>query len=240
MTEKLYRIVEIFDSVQGEGPQVGIPMTFVRFAWCNRACVFCDTQFNKPAFTGTARQVAQIIANSKPTWVLFTGGEPLMQLDCHLIGAVRRACGKKVRFALETNGSLWNDVLYDMDFINISPKAHPMDEDIAFHISKRIIDAAKDPAGLVINSVRYSLDKEVIGDPETFEPIDIKAECICFSPLFFPKEELPGGWKVGDGYGALEGDPDEKALKICTLLVQKFKLKNARLSLQQHKIMGVR
>ena len=52
------RIIEIFDSLQGEGVWTGTPMTFVRLAGCNAPeealdCVrWCDT----PAFLGPRRR----------------------------------------------------------------------------------------------------------------------------------------------------------------------------------------
>ncbi|MCK5661099.1 MAG: 7-carboxy-7-deazaguanine synthase QueE, partial [Methanosarcinales archaeon] len=36
-------IYEIFNSIQGEGPYVGMRQVFVRFCGCNLACEYCDT-----------------------------------------------------------------------------------------------------------------------------------------------------------------------------------------------------
>ena len=41
-------IIEMFSSIQGEGKYVGCRQVFVRFAGCNLACRYCDTE-NAPA-----------------------------------------------------------------------------------------------------------------------------------------------------------------------------------------------
>ena len=45
MTEKKYRVNEIFYSLQGEGRNVGRAAAFLRFSGCNLQCPFCDTDF---------------------------------------------------------------------------------------------------------------------------------------------------------------------------------------------------
>ena len=41
----MYRVNEIFYTLQGEGAHSGIPAVFVRFSGCNLRCPWCDTDF---------------------------------------------------------------------------------------------------------------------------------------------------------------------------------------------------
>ena len=39
------KVVEIFDSIDGEGIRAGAPATFIRLAGCNLRCTYCDTVY---------------------------------------------------------------------------------------------------------------------------------------------------------------------------------------------------
>jgi 7-carboxy-7-deazaguanine synthase len=73
---------EIFDSVQGEGPNTGAPTTFVRLQGCDMkpACSYCDTPYSYGP-GGTEMSVAEIAAKVKMPNVCITGGEPLIQRE---------------------------------------------------------------------------------------------------------------------------------------------------------------
>ncbi|WP_105531930.1 7-carboxy-7-deazaguanine synthase [Solimicrobium silvestre] len=134
-----YSVKEIFYTLQGEGNHAGRPAVFCRFAGCNlwsgrevdRAkaiCQFCDTDF-----VGTdgelggkfkqAEELADVINGLWPAaypankYVVFTGGEPLMQLDAVLINAIH-AAGFEI--AIETNGTI--AVPEGIDWVCVSPK----------------------------------------------------------------------------------------------------------------------
>ena len=55
----MYRVNEIFYSLQGEGANTGTPAVFVRFSGCNLSCFFCDTDFS----SYTEMSVEDIIAS---------------------------------------------------------------------------------------------------------------------------------------------------------------------------------
>jgi organic radical activating enzyme len=120
MAMKKYNIVEIFNSIQGEGSDTGKLVTFVRFAGCNLSCSFCDTDFSQ----GTLMDEKEIISKCL-RHVVFTGGEPLAQ-DIYPLA---RALWNKHDLSLETNGTIAltdeHQCLYSS--ISMSPKV-PVDK----------------------------------------------------------------------------------------------------------------
>ena len=135
-----YAAKEIFYTLQGEGANAGHPAVFCRFAGCNlwsgreedRAtalCKFCDTDFVGTDGTAggkyeTAEALAAKIAAHWPStdvdnrFVVFTGGEPLLQLDEALIAALH---AHDFMIAVETNGTIAPPE--GIDWLCVSPKA---------------------------------------------------------------------------------------------------------------------
>lgn len=116
---------EVFYSLQGEGVLTGTPMVFIRFAKCNLRCsrinssFDCDTDFT----TGQDMTVDEICdeASRQGTvggWVLFTGGEPGLQLDTATVRAFK---SRGFRLAVETNGTV--KLPEGLDHICVSPKS---------------------------------------------------------------------------------------------------------------------
>ncbi len=131
-----YAVKEVFLTLQGEGAQAGRPAVFCRFAGCNlwsgreqdRAgaiCRFCDTDFVSPdaGKFASAEALAEAIAgkwvgSAVRRFVVFTGGEPLLQLDTALLDAVH---ARGFEAAIETNGTLPAPAA--LDWVCVSPKA---------------------------------------------------------------------------------------------------------------------
>ena len=44
-TSPLLMVSEVFNSFQGEGRNIGLPSTFLRLAYCNLACRWCDSKY---------------------------------------------------------------------------------------------------------------------------------------------------------------------------------------------------
>ena len=115
--EKSYPIVEIFNSVQGEGYHTGTPSIFIRFGGCNLSCTWCDTDFSKWDKM-TVSEIMEVLSKWDTKRVIFTGGEPAMQKLRPLSDELH---SKGYNIAIETNGTIeLEDGL--VDWICVSPK----------------------------------------------------------------------------------------------------------------------
>jgi 7-carboxy-7-deazaguanine synthase len=104
------KVVEIFESIQGEGRHAGLPMTFIRFAGCNLDCSYCDTRYAREG--GADIPPDDLLADClKRPWrtVELTGGEPTLQEG--LPGLCADLLGAGFCVLLETNGSTPLDVI---------------------------------------------------------------------------------------------------------------------------------
>lgn len=99
------RIIEVFHSVQGEGPLTGVRTTFVRTARCNLRCVWCDTAYSfGPGRERSISSLLREVARNKTRNVCLTGGEPLLQAESARF--VRALSQKGITTVIETGGSL--------------------------------------------------------------------------------------------------------------------------------------
>lgn len=137
-------VIEIFSSIQGEGKYVGCRQVFVRFAGCNLACRYCDTE-NAPgqhpvcqvethagsrafrevqnplSLAQAAEEINRLLREVPHQAVSFTGGEPLLQAD--FIHALRPLVAAP--FFLETNGTCTQQlaaIIDDVDIISMDIK----------------------------------------------------------------------------------------------------------------------
>ena len=91
----MLKITEVFKSIQGEGICTGYPAVFVRFAGCDLACSFCDEHL-KESYTyltnaGELFNTIMLHATNKDETVIFTGGEPMLQMF-HTLPATGQVC----------------------------------------------------------------------------------------------------------------------------------------------------
>lgn len=102
-----FPVVEIFDSIEGEGKRTGYMSTFIRFAGCNLRCSYCDTAYALSADDAAAEytedELVQLVLDKPWSRVTLTGGEPMLQ---PLQELVKRLCGNGCEVNIETNGAV--------------------------------------------------------------------------------------------------------------------------------------
>jgi 7-carboxy-7-deazaguanine synthase len=101
----MFKVTEIFYSIQGESTYAGRPCVFIRLTGCPLRCTWCDTTY---AFYGgrmaTMEEViAEVRAFNCPL-VEVTGGEPLSQP--HSLALLTRLCNEGFEVLLETSGAI--------------------------------------------------------------------------------------------------------------------------------------
>ncbi|MEM0129819.1 MAG: radical SAM protein [Thermoplasmata archaeon] len=99
------RIIEVFRSIQGEGPLTGVPTTFVRTARCNLRCAWCDTPYSfGPGTAWSLPRLLREVRRLGADHVCLTGGEPLLQSES--VDLVRALAAEGATVVIETGGSL--------------------------------------------------------------------------------------------------------------------------------------
>jgi organic radical activating enzyme len=107
---------DIFYSLQGEGGRQGEASIFVRLTRCNLACDFCDTDF-EDGKDWTPEQIRAYIHSVPCRWIVWTGGEPTLQLTDPVLAYFKR---EGYRQAIESNGLRKLSGL--LDYTVVSPK----------------------------------------------------------------------------------------------------------------------
>lgn len=133
--------VDVFSTIQGEGPFAGEPAIFVRLAGCNLACPACDTDYTSKRRSLPPAELVTLICEYREqtcigaNLIVITGGEPF-----------RQSCGKLTRFLIdegfriqfETNGTIYDPSMADYwQYVTVicSPKTPSINEKLAPHIS---------------------------------------------------------------------------------------------------------
>lgn len=115
----MYRVNEIFYSLQGEGLNTGRAAVFVRFSGCNLSCPFCDTDHSRSSDMA-AEDIVREASAYPARFVVLTGGEPALQVDDALVEALH---GAGFTIAIETNGTCL--LPEGIDWVTLSPKSAP-------------------------------------------------------------------------------------------------------------------
>jgi organic radical activating enzyme len=166
-----YLVKEMFGpTLQGEGAHAGRPCVFLRFAACNLECTWCDTDF---APEGAARLTATEIAlrlleldRHHSRMVVVTGGEPTLQWDATVAGALQ---GAGFRIHMESNGT--RPLGAPVDWLTVSPKPqfHPTSITLANELPvselKVVVDDTVDEAALDRYVERYRGTQHYFAQP---------------------------------------------------------------------------
>ena len=114
----MYKINEIFYSLQGEGYHAGTPAVFVRFSGCNLHCHFCDTQHQEGRIMSSHEIVDEINKYPIAQLVVLTGGEPSLFINEAFVAKLKQKTNKTI--AIETNGT--RPLPSNLDWVTFSPK----------------------------------------------------------------------------------------------------------------------
>jgi len=130
-------VVEVFRTLQGEGPFTGHPAIFVRLGGCNLRCSFCDTEFDQHRPWSVSDELIptiQAAARNDVDLVVITGGEPLLQ---NLTVLIDMLLAKRLRVQIETAGvAPFQTECTDLLTVVCSPKTsfvHPTVQAVCRH-----------------------------------------------------------------------------------------------------------
>ena len=219
----MYKVNEIFFTLQGEGAHSGIPAVFVRFSGCNLRCPWCDTEFT--SFTemtaedivSTALSLYDADTQGRRRMMVLTGGEPSLQVDDAIIVALHAA---GFYICIETNGT--RPLPSGIDWITCSPKKQSL--------SLNPSPVTHTPLALKrVNEVKVVFTGDY--DPNIWREY-LEAEHWLLQPLRYTSE-----WLLQSNADEWEDDRnDNLADTVQYILAHPF----WRLSVQLHKIVGLR
>lgn len=217
-------VQEVFETIQGEGPFAGMPAVFLRLNGCNLKCSWCDTDFESSWAIRPAELLIQLepflaLHSGRIRLLVITGGEPLRQNLTTLIRIMNRM---GVVVQIETNGTLpcpygpGMEARSEIVCSPKTPKVHPT-----------VVQQCRDWKYIVSRETSDKIDGLPAVNPSTgrrallYRPPEysIRGDTIWVQPLD-EQDEIKNGQNL------------EYAMDIC--------MKHGyRLSLQQHKILGL-
>lgn len=216
------KVVEIFDSIDGEGIRTGQPATFIRLAGCNLRCTYCDTLYalfgEKEECKYTEMTIDEIAERVNPVYkrVTLTGGEPLIARDSDELCA--RLIGMGCEVNIETNGAV--DIA---DFIQRVPDT----DRLFFTIDYKLPSSGMSDKMIWSNFLclkEYDVIKFVIGSRE-----DIRVTCDIMAALKKHYKKMPHVF-LGAVYGRLDMQ------ELVDAILTEPALCDVRLQVQLHKI----
>ena len=215
------RVVDVFRTIQGEGPFAGRRAVFVRLAGCNLACPDCDTDYTSGAVTYTTDQLTNAVRKEaglcRPL-VVITGGEPFRQNLSPFVRQLILELSAEVQ--VETNGTLFPGA-----------DAFPFAADVTLVVSPKVGHVAH---GLrpYVNHLKYVVKAGDRADPDTGLPLHALGNA---APVAGPWPEFKGTVWVQPA-DEQNDECNKTNLQYAVDLVMRF---GYRISLQMHKIMDL-
>ena len=114
----MWKVNEIFYSLQGEGYNTGTASVFIRLSGCNLRCDFCDTRHEQGTMMSLPEIVEQVMQYPQAPLIVLTGGEPSLWIDEDFVNGLKKMTGKRI--AIETNGT--HPLPRGIDWVTLSPK----------------------------------------------------------------------------------------------------------------------
>lgn len=134
-------IVEIFNTIQGEGPFSGRRAVFVRFAGCNLKCFWCDTDFESKVTPMSVDQIIEEVSKYKSPLVVITGGEPMLRTGLAELCMRLFSINEDMQVQIETAGTVITPVFLGYlqtdvmtPYIVCSPKTPEISKDLVPYI----------------------------------------------------------------------------------------------------------
>ena len=209
------KLSEIFSSIQGEGKYAGYPTTFVRLHGCNMLCTYCDTLY---AVTGkkfkrvSVEYVVNAVTKMRNHHVCLTGGEPLIQDEAWVL--LYELVDKGYQVNVETNGGVPIERREFRSYtytMDVKTPSSGMEHMNLYENLEKLTE--RDEVKFVISDLEdYLFMKEIIRKYPT-------RAYIIVSPVF-------------------RGRNTEIAKDLANWLIED-KLRNVRLGIQLHKVIGV-
>ena len=181
-----FKVVEIFESINGEGRKVGQLAIFIRLQKCNQNWNSCETRWangdDAPYTLMSEDEIYDRILKSGIKNITLTGGEPLVHKDVEIL-LEKIGENPNLSLEIETNGSielekfskLKNPPLFTMDYKLPSSK---MENKMCLDNFKYL--TSKDTVKFVVGTIEdLKKAKEII------ERYSLIGKCaVYFSPVF--------------------------------------------------------
>ena len=259
MTATHANLVEIFSSVQGEGPHLGERTIFVRFGGCDLRCRWCDSphtwhaarrchietapgsgrsrDVENPVALADAAAAAEALDAAHHAFVSLTGGEPLLQPEAvRALALALRRLGPRI--LLETHGASPEPLEEVVDAIDVVSMDWKLPHDV-----RRATDPPRGPvAGFETAHERFleiarrapeTVVKLVVTPASTDADVDVAAGCVARvhpGACFVLQPVTPQG-------AVKESVPAARLLALAARASQR--LRDVRVIPQTHRILGV-